>query len=116
MREPEMTGAGVREPSEWQTVAEVAAYLDHCAKVGSFYISEDFRRILYGTDEPCPDPYHDHAFGHVGCPACVTGRIKTPGLVERVCDAADKIQQSGDGGCMADRLLYALRREIGEAA
>jgi hypothetical protein len=70
----------------------------------------DLRRILYGTDEPCPDPYHDHAFGHVGCPACVTGRIKTPGLVERV-DTEYARGPWYDDETWRD----CLRREIGEA-
>ena len=80
--------------------------------------ASQLRRILYGTDEPCRpcgglgyDPIR-----HVGCSACHdTGHIKTPGLVERVCAVSDAIQQNTHPAPpMADRLLFALRREIGE--
>jgi len=93
------------------------------------------RRIVYGTDEPCPT-CQNTGWGSVTygpncgvpnvCPTCHgTGRIKTPGLVERLGVAAEHTQVPS----WPERTYYlldptsrefsawrsALRREIGEA-
>ena len=79
--------------------------------------TQDLRRILHGTDEPCPDSYRSTKFpyGHGGCPTCHgTGRLKAPGLGDRLRRAF----LCGDGtyaGPETTRLLEAIRREIGEA-
>ena len=83
------------------------------------------RRILYGTDEPCPvckgdgsDPaMYGCADGPLAtpCPTCHgTGRIRTPGVGDRL----KRAFLCGDGtydGFAVERLLEAIRREIGEA-
>ena len=82
--------------------------------------TQDLRRILYGIDEPCPEcetsgvgspPADGRPYGPV-CPTCHelrgTGRIKTPGLVERVAASALAEQEFTSW-------RVALRREIREA-
>jgi hypothetical protein len=82
--------------------------------------TQDLRRNLYGTDEPCPEcetsgvgspPADGRPYGPV-CPTCHelrgTGRIKTPGLVERVAASALAEQEFTSW-------RVALRREIREA-
>ena len=87
-------------------------------------IESILRRILYGTDEPC---MACKSLGRIAeCPTCHgTGRLKTPGLVERLGVAAEHTQVPG----WPERTYYlldptsrefsawrsALRREIGEA-
>ena len=119
MREPETRE--VPFPSAWVTLADAMAYFDQWQ--GSLGLAGDFRRILYGTDEPCRpcgglgyDPIR-----HVGCSACHgTGRIKTPGLVERfkqeVLGAAESDELPKSAGAAYGIVLAAeaLRREIGE--
>jgi len=73
------------------------------------YDAVHLRRILYGTDEPCQrrgmKASYRFRHGYEDCPDCHgTGRIKTPGLLYRVEDAALDIGWH-----------QALRREIGEA-
>ena len=95
------------------------------------------RRILYGTDEPCSEcngrgwsPNYEEGIMttsvfNVPCPTCHgTGRLKTPGVVERLSVAAEHTQLAGwpegtyhlldtaapEFTCWLD----ALRREIGE--
>jgi len=82
------------------------------------------RRILYGTDEPCPT-CQNTGWGSVTygpncgvpnvCPTCHgTGRIRTPGVGDRL----KRAFLCGDGtydGFAVERLLEAIRREIGEA-
>ena len=74
--------------------------------------TQDLRRILYGTDEPCPGCTVARTLsGNVTCAICHdTGRIKTPGLVERAL-AQVAVQSDSEHG----RLVAFLRREIGEA-
>jgi len=98
--------------------------------------TQDLRRILYGTDEPCPECDHGAIYGSppewtgarvpiAECPTCHGGcRDKTPGLVERLGVAAEHTQVPG----WPERTYYlldptsrefsawrsALRREIGE--
>ena len=140
-----------KKPADWETLADVAAYLDRWA--GD--MAEGFRRILYGTDEPCPECYRPASgwcddprtlagapIGQYHCPGCGvmqlagaahmvcerchgTGRLKTPGLVERLGVAAEHTQVPS----WPERTYYlldptsrefsawrsALRREIGEA-
>ena len=74
--------------------------------------TQDLRRILYGTDEPCPECKATGADtdgeGYYTCPVCWgPGRLKTPGLVERVA--------AGAGLAWDERFRASLRREIGEA-
>ena len=84
------------------------------------------RRILYGTDEPCPvcdgTGYDPPAHPCLSCHG--SGRLKTPGLVERLGVAAEHTQVPS----WPERTYYlldptsrefsawrsALRREIGE--
>ena len=69
------------------------------------------RRILYGTDEPCPvcdgtgydPPDYPCLFCHGRC------RLKTPGLVERI----DRAQRGDDDGVPLG-YIGAIRHEIGE--
>ena len=82
------------------------------------------RRIVYGTDEPCPT-CQNTGWGSVTygpncgvpnvCPTCHgTGRIRTPGVGDRL----KRAFLCGDGtydGFAVERLLEAIRREIGEA-
>jgi len=83
--------------------------------------TQDLRRILYGTDEPCPEcetsgvgspPADGRPYGPV-CPTCHelrgTGRIKTPGMVERI----DRAQRGDDDGVPLG-YIGAIRHEIGE--
>jgi hypothetical protein len=74
--------------------------------------ASQLRRILYGTDEPCPGCTVARTLsGNVTCAICHdTGRIKTPGLVERV----DRAQRGDDDGVPLG-YIGAIRREIGEA-
>jgi RecJ-like exonuclease len=74
------------------------------------------RRILYGTDEPCPvcdgTGYDPPAHPCLSCHG--SGRLKTPGLG----DSLKRAFLCGDGtydGFAVERLLEAIRREIGEA-
>ena len=98
--------------------------------------TQDLRRILYGTDEPCPEcktsgvgspPADGRPYGPV-CPTCHelrgTGRIKTPGLVERwmlfLCYAAGVVGEDARAPdefrpVLVGDVLEFLRREIGEA-
>ena len=78
------------------------------------------RRIVYGTDEPCPTCHglgtsDDAPVGYTcNGPCHGTGRIKTLGLKGRLQTAF----LCGDGtydGFAVERLLEAIRREIGEA-
>ena len=78
--------------------------------------TQDLRRILYGTDEPCPvcdgTGYDPPAHPCLSCHG--SGRLKTPGLG----DSLKRAFLCGDGtydGFAVERLLEAIRREIGEA-
>ena len=76
--------------------------------------TQDLRRILYGTDEPCPGCKATGADtdgeGYYTCPICWgTGRIKTPGMVERI----DRAQRGDDDGVPLG-YIGAIRHEIGE--
>ena len=76
--------------------------------------TQDLRRILYGTDEPCQrrgmKASYRFRHGYEDCPDCHgTGRIKTPGLVERV-DTEYARGPWYDDETWRD----CLRREIGE--
>ena len=105
--------------SEWMTLGQVLAKWEGKGRAtfgqtgGAIHaFTQDLRRNLYGTDEPCPDSYRSTKFpyGHGGCPTChSTGRIKTPGLVERVAASALAEQEFTSW-------RIALRREIGEAS
>ena len=81
--------------------------------------TQDLRRILYGTDEPCPEcetsgvgspPADGRPYGPV-CPTCHelrgTGRIKTPGVEDRLLPVVGPIAPAD--------MRANLRREIGEA-
>ena len=92
-------------------------------------------RSVYGTDEPCPEcetsgvgspPADGRPYGPV-CPTCHelrgTGRIKTPGLVERwmlfLCYAAGVAGEDARAPdefrpVLVGDVLEFLRREIGE--
>jgi hypothetical protein len=89
------------------------------------------RRILYGTDEPCPECYgrasERRGAGYYPTrPTCLpchgTGRIKTPGLVERVMlDViaaagidADPLGPDDARDVRVGDVREPLRREIGE--
>jgi len=90
-------------------------------------------RSLYGTDEPCPacdgsglgeriDAAAAEFFHREKCLSCHgTGRLKTPGLVERlkqeVLGAAESDELPKSAGAAYGIVLAAeaLRREIGEA-
>jgi len=76
------------------------------------YDARDLRRIVYGTDEPC---MACKSLGRIAeCPTCHgTGRIKTPGLVERVTTHDGFYSCCDDDHCIEVRAL--IRREIGEA-
>ena len=94
--------------------------------------TQELRRALYGTDEPCPEcetsgvgspPADGRPYGPV-CPTCHelrgTGRIKTPGLVERVkreilaAAESDELPKSAGAAYGIVLAAEALRREIGE--
>jgi len=131
MREPETRE--VPFPSAWVTLADAMAYFDQWQ--GSLGLAGDFRRILYGTDEPCMEcetsgvgspPADGRPYGPV-CPTCHelrgTGRIKTPGLVERwmlfLCYAAGVAGEDARAPdefrpVLVGDVLEFLRREIGE--
>jgi hypothetical protein len=85
------------------------------------------RRILYGTDEPCPECHNStmYALNLAGewryqpCATCPeTGRIKTPGLVERALEGVLRVgEEEGHPNLDATTLRIVrtvLRREIGE--
>ena len=83
-------------------------------------------RILYGTDEPCPGcggtGFSYREYYAAPCLMCHgTGRLKTPGLVERlkqeVLGAAESDELPKSAGAAYGIVLAAeaLRREIGEA-
>jgi len=101
--------------------------------------TQDLRRILYGTDEPCPvcggegwlKPYEKPARGNCvttysgrPCGSCgAGGRIKTPGLVGRwmvfLCYAAGVVGEDARAPdefrpVLVGDVLEFLRREIGE--
>jgi len=132
MTEPTTLGEAL---TKWESIGSVT-FGQAGGSIEAF--TKDFRRILYGTDEPCPVCHgsgHDRkAFCPAGawdeeredksvplrpsetachpCPTCHgTGRIKTPGLVERVGDDAVVGEIHGISLCWTD----AIRREIGEA-
>jgi len=102
MREPETRE--VPFPSAWVTLADAMAYFDQWQ--GSLGLAGDFRRILYGTDEPCRpcgglgyDPIR-----HVGCSACHgTGTSES-----------DELPKSAGAAYGIVLAAEALRREIGE--
>ena len=73
--------------------------------------TQDLRRSLYGTDEPCPGCTVARTLsGNVTCAICHdTGRLKTPGLVERI----DRAQRGDDDGVPLG-YIGAIRHEIGE--
>ena len=75
--------------------------------------TQDLRRILYGTDEPCPGNVCrvNPGWKYAQCPTCHgTGRLKTPGVVERL-EHDIAVSVTPDVGL---RWLDAIRREIGE--
>jgi len=88
--------------------------------------TQDLRRILYGTDEPCPEPdFYHWVTTQPCCGTCHnTRRLKTPGVVERLKHQVFDAAVAGDGPEMPNTsaaLVYgagltfeALEREIGE--
>ena len=109
-------------PGEPQTLGEYLDWLDDQSEVRSVRV---LRRILYGTDKPCPVcllgtngpsglvQVADHELSP--CLRCAgSGRLKTPGVSDRL----KRAFLCGDGtydGFAVERLLEAIRREIGEA-
>ena len=76
--------------------------------------TQELRRALYGTDEPCPEPdFYHWVTTQPCCGTCHnTGRLKTPGVVERL-EHDIAVSVTPDVGL---RWLDAIRREIGEAS
>jgi len=107
------------EMSEPTTLGE---YVERCGE-GSVLL----RRILYGTDEPCPEcggsgREPNEPGTRYQCRTCHgTGRIKTPGMVERVkrevlaAAESDELPKSAGVAYGIVLAAEALRREIGEA-
>ena len=125
MTEPMTLGGAFEQPVENPYGAEFAEErrasdaFDH----GVDATKALFEHVVYGTDEPCPEckgaNWGTRCYGGSlvpdVCPACHgTGRDRTPGL-------GDRLQAAflcGDGtydGFAVERLLEAIRREIGEA-
>ena len=110
MSEPTTLGEAL---TKWESIGSVT-FGQAGGSIEAF--TKDLRRILYGTDEPCPTCEGSGCPSKVdGCPICHgTGRIKTPGVGDRL----KRAFLCGDGtydGFAVERLLEAIRREIGEA-
>lgn len=71
----------------------------------------------YGTEEECPEPRtaHDPGAAHLGpCSTCHgTGKVRTPGLVERVLDDCGQVGDWSPSLTTRTALAEALRQELG---
>ena len=111
-----------------ETLGELMAFITEDLEVKAASradIESILRRILYGTDKPCPVcllgtngpsglvQVADHELSP--CLRCAgSGRLKTPGVGDRL----KRAFLCGDGtydGFAVERLLEAIRRETGEA-
>ena len=115
MSEPTTLGEAL---TKWESIGSVT-FGQAGGSIEAF--TKDLRRILYGTDKPCPVcllgtngpsglvQVADHELSP--CLRCAgSGRLKTPGLVDRV---EGEVHGSVLG--YAGQFRAALRREIGEA-
>ena len=70
--------------------------------------TQDLRRVLYGTDETCPEPdFYHWVTTQPCCGTCHnTDRLKTPGLEDRLLPVVGPIAPAD--------MRANLRREIGE--
>jgi len=120
MSEPTTLGEAL---TKWESIGSVT-FGQAGGSIEAF--TKDLRRILYGTDKPCPvwdgTGYDPPAHPCLSCHG--SGRLKTPGLVERLGVAAEHTQVPS----WPERTYYlldptsrefsawrsALRREIGE--
>jgi hypothetical protein len=86
-----------------------------------------FEKVVYGTDEPCPKCGGNGILGrqaYIGLGNCLdcggtehhygTGRIKTPGMVERVEAALPAVGAAINAAAADYEWRESLRREIGK--
>ena len=101
------TVGGLFEAEEENPYREASIREQYCFNAGVDATMTRLGRVVYGVVEPCPECKPLMAGPCSRCHG--TGRIKTPGLVERV--VADVSEHEPADGRLTDYLVRVLVRE-----